>query len=48
MSLGDKTHALISAAGSEDTTPEKMKSMIAGLRSDTELLNTGAMLRSGN
>ncbi|MBQ4431098.1 MAG: hypothetical protein II877_06310 [Synergistaceae bacterium] len=48
MSLVDKTHALLNVAGAYDTTPEKMKSMIAGLRSDTELLNTGAMLRSGN
>ena len=48
MSLVDKTHALLNVAGAYDTTPEKMKSMIAGLRSDTERLNTGAMLRSGN
>ena len=44
MSLGDKTHALISAAGSEDTTPEKMKSMIDGVKSDPELVHTGAVL----
>ena len=44
MSLGDKTHALISAAGSEDTTPEKMKSIIDGVKSDPELVHTGAVL----
>lgn len=44
MSLGDKTHALLNVAGSDDTTPEKMKSIIAGLEADAELVNTGTLL----
>ena len=44
MSLGDKTYKLISAAGSDDTTPEKMKSMIDEVKSDPELSHTGAVL----
>lgn len=44
MSLKDKTNALFEAAGAESTTPEEMKSMIAGLKSDPELVPTGAVL----
>lgn len=44
MSLGDKTYKLISAADSDDTTPGKMKSMINEVKSDPELVYTGAVL----
>ena len=44
MNLGDKTHELLSAIGSNDITPEKIKSMIVELRADSELVNTGAVL----
>ena len=44
MSLGDETHALLNAAGADDTTPEKMKSMIVELRADAELVHNGAVL----
>ena len=44
MSLGDKTHVLLSAVGSDDITPEKMKSMLVELRADAELVHTGAVL----
>ena len=44
MSLRDKTYALLSVVGSDDITPEKMKSMIVELRADAELVHTGAVL----
>lgn len=44
MSLGDKTHELVSVAGADDTTPEKMRNMIAELKYDPEFACTGAVL----
>ena len=44
MKLGNKTHELLSAVGADNITPEKMKSMILELKSDAELVNTGAVL----
>ena len=44
MRLRDKTYALLSVVGSDDITPEKIKSIIVELKSDAELVNTGAVL----
>lgn len=44
MTLKYKTDALFWAAGSQDTTSEKMKSMIAELKHDPEFAGTGALL----
>lgn len=44
MSLGDKTHELVSFASADDTSPEKMSNMIAELKSNPEFACTGAVL----
>ena len=44
MKLGDKTHEFLHAAESQETTPEQMRSIIAGLRTDSDLVHTGAVL----
>ena len=44
MSLRDKTNALYNAAASPSTTPEEMKSIIDGLKSDKEFSETGALI----
>ena len=41
MSLKYKTDALFRAAGSQDTTPQDMKSMIVELENDREFAGTG-------
>ena len=44
MSLKYKTDAIFLAAGSHNTTPEEMKSMIVELKHDPEFACTGALL----
>ena len=44
MSLREKTNVLFNAAGSRNTTPAKMKSVIDGLKSEPEIADTGALL----
>lgn len=44
MSLREKTNVLFNAAGARNTTPAKMKSMIAELKHDPEFAGTGALL----
>ena len=44
MTLREKTNVLFDAAGSRNTTPAKMKSVIDGLKSEPEFADTGALL----
>ncbi|MBQ6970903.1 MAG: hypothetical protein IJP86_00955 [Synergistaceae bacterium] len=43
MSLREKINILFDAAGSRNTTPAKMKSVIDGLKSEPEFVGTGAL-----
>ncbi len=44
MNLGNTTYELVSTAGANDTTSEKMKSIIAELKHNPEFAETGAVL----